>query len=117
MSSIETSFPKEKYPDYISTASFSSGAARPKVEGKFLTLGHEKFFVRGVTYGAFPPNRLGHQFPEPVQVARDFTLMRRAGINTILTYTVPPISLLDKAQEHGIRVIVTVPWSLNSPPP
>jgi GT2 family glycosyltransferase len=36
--------------------------------------------------------------------------MRGAGINAILTYTVPPVSLLDQAQEHGIRVIVAIPW-------
>ncbi len=83
---------------------------RPRVEGKFLLLGAEKYFIKGVTYGAFPPNGQGHQFPEVAQVANDFTLMQMAGINTILTYTVPPISLLDQAQEHGVRVIPVVPW-------
>jgi O-antigen biosynthesis protein len=83
---------------------------RPRPQGKFLYLGDEKFFVRGVTYGAFPPNQRGHQFPEPPQVRDDFALMRKAGINTILTYTVPPVSLLDQAAEYGIRAIVTVPW-------
>ena len=86
------------------------GFPRPRVEGKFLYLGNEKFFIRGVTYGAFPPNAQGHQFPESPAVAKDFALMRDAGINAILTYTVPPISLLDQAQEHGLRVIVTTPW-------
>ena len=36
--------------------------------------------------------------------------MKDAGINTILTYTIPPLSLLDRAQEQGIRVVVTIPW-------
>jgi len=75
-----------------------------------LYLGNKKFFVQGVTYGAFPPNSEGYQFPEPTDVARDFSLMREAGINSILTYTVPPISLLDQAQEYGIGVIVNIPW-------
>jgi GT2 family glycosyltransferase len=83
---------------------------RPKALGKFLFLGNEKFFVKGVTYGAFPPNSRGHQFPETAQVRKDFQLMRQAGINAILTYTVPDLSLLDEAQEHGIRVIVNIPW-------
>ena len=83
---------------------------RPKVAGKFLYLGNKKFFVQGVTYGAFPPNSEGHQFPEPTDVAQDFSLMQKAGINSILTYTVPPLSLLDQAQEYGIRVIVNIPW-------
>jgi glycosyl transferase family 2 len=83
---------------------------RPRAEGKFLYLGPEKFFVRGVAYGAFPPNSQGDQFPEPSGVARDLALMKRAGINAILTYTVPPPSLLDQALANGIRAIVTVPW-------
>src|SRR6266849_9104099 len=87
-----------------------SGGIRPRVEGKFLFVGDEKVFVKGTTYGAFRPNSQGAQFPEPDQVEVDFSLMRDAGINSILTYTVPPISLLDQALEHGMRVIVTVPW-------
>lgn len=83
---------------------------RPRVKGKFLYLGSEKFFIRGVTYGAFPPNSGGHQFPEFPEVEKDFALMGEAGINTILVYTVPPLSLLDQAQEHGLRVIVNLPW-------
>src|SRR5438067_9416057 len=83
---------------------------RPRVEGKFLFVGHEKFFVKGTTYGAFPPNSQGAQFPESDQVEVDFSLMRDAGINCILTYTVPSISLLDQASEYGIRVIVNIPW-------
>jgi GT2 family glycosyltransferase len=83
---------------------------RPRAKGKFLFLGDEKFYVRGVTYGAFPLNSNGYQFPEPASVEMDLALMQAAGINTILTYTVPPLSLLDQAQEFGIRVIVVVPW-------
>ncbi len=89
----------------------TSRIQRPKVDGKFLVVGAEKFFVKGVTYGSFPPNTMGDQFPEADEVATDFALMRReGGINTILTYTVPPITLLDQAEEFGLRVIVVVPW-------
>src|SRR5436190_10634501 len=89
-----------------------SGSAfrRPTAKGKFLYLNGEKFYVKGVTYGAFPPNSLGHQFPEHEEMAADFALMRGAGINSILTYTVPPVPMLDLAQEHGLRVIVNIPW-------
>ena len=83
---------------------------RVRALGRFLWLGDEKFFVRGVTYGAFAPNAEGHQFPEPAVMAKDFSLMRAAGVNTILTYTVPPLAMLDQAQENGLRVIVNVPW-------
>src|ERR1051326_3434583 len=83
---------------------------RPRAVGKFLFLGEEKFFVKGVTYGAFPPNSRGQQFPEAPEIEKDFALMEAAGINAILTYTVPELSLLDQAQAHGIRVIVNIPW-------
>lgn len=83
---------------------------RPRVEGKFIYIGNEKFFIKGATYGAFPHNSTGHQFPESPEVDKDFVLMKEAGINAILTYTVPPLSLFDQAMEHGIRVIVNVPW-------
>ncbi|PYR53047.1 MAG: glycosyl transferase, partial [Acidobacteria bacterium] len=83
---------------------------RPVVRGKFLYEGDEKLFVRGVTYGAFAPNSDGDQFPERDQTSRDFALMQTAGINTILTYTVPPMWMLDLAMEHRIRVLPTVPW-------
>jgi GT2 family glycosyltransferase len=83
---------------------------RPRALGKFLYVGDRKFFVRGTTYGAFPPNSRGDQFPEPSEVAADFALMQACGINTILTYTVPPLSLLDQAEAHGIRAVVTLPW-------
>jgi beta-galactosidase/beta-glucuronidase len=84
--------------------------SRPKALGKFLFLDGKKFFVKGVTYGAFAPNSQGLQFPERPQIEQDFQLMREAGINSILTYTVPALSLLDLAQEHEIRVIVNIPW-------
>ncbi len=85
-------------------------SVRPRVKGKFIYSGNDKFFIKGVTYGAFPPNSQGKQFPELPDVARDFGLMKAAGINTVLTYTVPPTSLLDQALAHGIRAIVTIPW-------
>jgi GT2 family glycosyltransferase len=36
--------------------------------------------------------------------------MRAAGINTVLTYTVPPQSFLDEALVQDLRVIVNIPW-------
>jgi beta-galactosidase/beta-glucuronidase len=64
--------------------------ARPCVRGKFLFVGDEKFYVRGVTYGTFSPDADGHQYPEPAMVERDFAQMAANGINAIRTYTVPP---------------------------
>src|SRR5262249_46495088 len=53
----------------LSVMSSRGSDQRPRVEGKFLVLGADKFFVKGTTYGAFPPNTQGFQFPEPDQVA------------------------------------------------
>ena len=89
---------------------YTTTFGRPRAEGKFLFVGDQKLYVRGTTYGAFPPNGEGHQFPESPEIERDFSLMRRAGINTVLTYTVPPRSMLDQAQAHGLRILVNIPW-------
>ena len=43
-------------------------------------------------------------------VARDFALVREAGVNAIRTYTVPPRWLLDLAAAHGLYVMVGLPW-------
>jgi GT2 family glycosyltransferase len=94
----------------VSSSDVDMSFKRPHVEGKFLCISEEKFFIKGVTYGAFPPNSQGHQFPESYEIVNDFALMLEAGINTILTYTVPPLSFLDLAQAHGLRVIVNIPW-------
>ena len=83
---------------------------RPRVSGKFLFLGEEKFRVKGVTYGTFEPDANGLQFPLQQQVAKDFCEMVASGINSIRTYTVPPGWLLDLALQTGLRVMVGIPW-------
>jgi hypothetical protein len=40
-------------------------------------------------------NRAGSDYLAPECVARDFSLMREAGVNTVRVYTAPPIYLLD----------------------
>lgn len=89
----------------------SSGfQTRPKVEGKFLFVGEEKFWIKGVTYGTFRPDEKGREFHDPKKVELDFRLMAENGINALRTYTVPPRWLLDLAQDHGLRVMVGLPW-------
>jgi GT2 family glycosyltransferase len=83
---------------------------RPKVRGKFLFIGDEKYFVKGVTYGPFRMNSAGCEYHTPNAVERDFALMAQNGINTVRVYTVPPRWLLDIAQKHGLRVMVGLPW-------
>jgi cellulose synthase/poly-beta-1,6-N-acetylglucosamine synthase-like glycosyltransferase len=80
------------------------------VRGKFLFLGEEKLYVRGVTYGPFRPGQDGTEYPDPARVARDFEAMVATGINTIRTYNVPPSWFLDAAQRANLRVMVGLPW-------
>jgi GT2 family glycosyltransferase len=80
------------------------------VAGKFLFLGEDKLYVRGVAYGPFRPGPDGSEYREPGQVERDFTRMAAAGFNAMRTYTVPPNWLLDVAAENGLSVMVGLPW-------
>src|SRR5713226_9789704 len=83
---------------------------RPCVKGKFLFVGDEKLYVRGVTYGPFRPNAEGNEYPGPEVVDKDFEQIAANGMNAVRTYTVPPRWLLDAAQRHGLRVMVGLPW-------
>lgn len=87
-----------------------SAEARPRVHGKFLFVGDEKFYVRGVTYGTFKAGLEGEESYDKEVVERDFELMAANGINSIRTYTVPPLWLLDAAHRRGLRVMVGLPW-------
>jgi GT2 family glycosyltransferase len=87
------------------------GLGEIRVRGKFFFAGDIKHFVKGVTYGPFGPGSHGAQFPEVEVVERDFALMRNAGVNTVRVFTVPPVRLLDAAEEAGLKVLVGLPWS------
>ena len=52
---------------------------RPKVAGKFLYVGQEKFWVRGVTYGAFRPDARGNEYHDLKIIRRDFAQMAANG--------------------------------------
>ena len=84
-------------------------ARRPEVRGKFLFVGDEKLWLRGVTYGTFGVHDEGG-YPRPDMVAADFRAMARAGLNAVRVYTVPPLWLLDLAAKNGLRVMVGLPW-------
>jgi O-antigen biosynthesis protein len=86
-------------------------AGNIRVHGKFFFAGEKKHFVKGVTYGPFGVGSHGAQFPERAVVEQDFALMRTAGVNTARVFTVPPLWLLDMAQEAGLKILVGLPWS------
>ncbi len=88
------------------------GAPGPvRVQGKFFFVGERKHFIKGVTYGPFPKGSHGAQFPESGMVDTDFALMAEAGINTVRVFTVPPVWLLDAAEQVGLKLLVGLPWS------
>jgi GT2 family glycosyltransferase len=78
------------------------------VRGKSLYVGDEKLTVKGVTYGPFGSEWDGG-FDRDTAAA-DFEQMAAAGINAIRVYTIPERWLLDLALEHGLLVMVGVPW-------
>jgi hypothetical protein len=88
-----------------------TGSAKARSHGKFFYIDEQKFFIKGVTYGPFPPSRAGIPFPDGTAVQRDFTLMREMGANTLRTFTVPPGWLLDSAAAYGLRVVTGIPWA------
>lgn len=80
---------------------------RPHIEGKFLFIGEEKFYVRGVTYGAFRPDTEGREYQDFERIETDFAQMALAGMNAVrIPHTTPPREVLDIAGRHGLRVMV-----------
>ena len=78
--------------------------------GKFFRLGRRKWYVRGLTYGPFPPDGSGEAWPSVLRVRADFAHLADLGANAIRLYHVPPEWLLDEALAHDLRVMVDIPW-------
>ncbi|MDB6067810.1 MAG: putative glycosyltransferase [Pedosphaera sp.] len=87
-----------------------SSSQRVTVDGKFFRLGPDKFFIKGITYGPFAPNDLTGTFASPEQTARDFSHIRRLGANLLRVYYVPSEWFLDLAAEHGLKLLIDIPW-------
>lgn len=83
----------------------ATGRQRPAASGKFLTLGGNKLYVRGVTYGTFRPDASGDEYPSRAVAEHDLSLMAAHGINAVRTYTVAPAWFLDAAAERGLWVL------------
>ena len=82
-------------------------SSRPHVRGKFLFVGATKFYVCGVSYGAFRPDASGREYHDLDVIERDFAHMAANGINTVrIPHTMPPRPLLEAAWRNGLRVIV-----------
>ena len=83
---------------------------RPKVKGKFLFVGDQKFWVRGVSYGTFQIDDDGNEQLTPELVERDFAQMAENGFNVVRVHTCPPRWLMDTAMRNGLRVMVGLNW-------
>jgi glycosyltransferase involved in cell wall biosynthesis len=83
-----------------------ASCARVVADGKFLLAGGDVFRVRGVTYGSFRARADGERYPTSDVVARDFRTMVDAGLNTVRTYSLPPLDVLDLAAENGLHLLV-----------
>lgn len=82
--------------------------------GKFFLRQGCPFEVKGVTYGPFGPSGpLGAAagLNAGLQLERDLELITGMGLNTIRTYELPSREELDLLADHGVSVLVTVPWS------
>ena len=87
------------------------GVARIQIRGKFFFEEGKKFPVQGVTYGPFAPRPSdGAPFPEAATLRDDFSRMKECGCNLLRVYHLPPLDLLDSALDHGLRVLITIPW-------
>lgn len=105
-----TQAPQVDRPPDALPAPASARPPRIHVRGKFLFAGKKKFYVRGVTYGPFRPESDGCEYHNAQRVDRDFALIAANNINTVRTYTVPPLWLLDLAQKYQLHVLVGLPW-------
>jgi GT2 family glycosyltransferase len=83
---------------------------RARAHGKFLYVGNEKLYVRGVTYGPFAPGQDECEYGTRASVSDDFTKMHHCGLNAVRVYSPPPVWLLDAAHEAGLHVMVGLPW-------
>jgi O-antigen biosynthesis protein len=83
---------------------------RPTVRGKFLYVGTEKFWVRGISYGTFYVDDNGEERRTEEMVRRDFAEIAASGFNVVRIHTGPPRWFLDLALEHGLRVMVGLNW-------
>ncbi len=80
--------------------------ARVATNGKHFALDDLPYRVRGVTYGSFKSRPDGYRFPDRHQMKADLSLMNEAGLNTLRTYALPPVELLEIAEEMGLRILV-----------
>src|SRR6476620_5233591 len=75
------------------------------VDGKFLSRGGERLWIKGVTYGSFGLNDAGEPYPPFAQLLDDFAFMKESGINAVRLYSPPSDRIADAAADAGLMLI------------
>ena len=75
-------------------------------DGKHLGLHGRPFRIRGVTYGSFAVRTDGEAFPSSDRGRQDFAMMAAARLNTVRTYSTPPVDVLELAEDACLRLLV-----------
>src|SRR5215471_10982621 len=75
-------------------------------DGKHLGLHGRPFRIRGVTCGSFAVGPDGEAFPSSDRVRQDFAMMAAARLNTVRTYSTPPVDVLELAEDACLRLLV-----------
>jgi glycosyltransferase involved in cell wall biosynthesis len=92
---------------------------RVVTDGKHLALEGTPFRIHGVTYGSFLPRVDGERFPTRPQVKHDFQMMAESGLNTVRTYELPPVDVLEAAEDFGLRILIGLQyhdWRMEASP-
>lgn len=87
-------------------------AGRVRVAGKFFEdeAGND-WWLNGVSYGPFPPNKAGQPWPERARLEADFQMMRALGFNCVRTYEPPTVEVLEAAAARQLRLLPTLRWT------
>lgn len=84
------------------------------IDGKFLLVNQQRFWIKGVTYGSFQVNDEGEPFPPLPQVREDFCQMREAGVNTVRIYSPPSDRVAEAAADAGLMLVPDIGWGPRS---
>ena len=75
--------PRARIPRISPRAETDAVQVRLEAKGKFLFAGDEKFYAKGVTYGAFRPNDKGQEYHDVQRIEADFAQMAANGFNAV----------------------------------
>ncbi|MGK0189274.1 MAG: GT2 family glycosyltransferase [Verrucomicrobiales bacterium] len=81
-----------------------------KADGKFLQLGGEHAWLRGITYGPFDSGRAPHGLPSPDQYHRDLDQICELGANTLRLTRSPTHEFLAACDERGLQTLIGLNW-------